>query len=993
VGEVSLPSFFDFFKAEKREEPPKRRRSVFSTDAIDDAPSFSLRDTLRRLQGKAPVPANRGTFDDSEGNLRDFKAYQFNGGEPNESLAQWYAMQSFIGHQMCAILAQNWLINKACSRPAEDSLRHWFNIVSLDGEEIGEEILADLRRADKKYALHKKLLQFIRKGRIFGLMIGIFCVESDDPDYYKNPFNPDGIGEGSYKGIALVEPYWCMPQLDMSAVSSPESLDFYTPQWWEINGKLYHRSHLCVFTGDEVADIYKPVYMYGGISVPQKIYERVYASERTANEAPALAMSKRTTILKTDAEKAYANKEEFDRNLRTWSRYRDNFGVKVADFEHEDITQLDTTLTDFDTVMMSQFQLVAAASDVPATKLLGTSPKGFNATGEYEQRSYHELLESIQEHFATPFVEKHHLCVMYSEIWPKYGEAFQTGVAWHPVDAPTSKEYAEIRRMDAETDIMLSEAGVVEAREIRQKILADEDSGFSNLDETPGDDLDAWNEKLQEVMQGTTDEDEWITVHPNGGDATGAHVLIGENGEIKAGMGGKFTGQKIGEIRKDFVGPGSHEANPKGQKIPKGLGPIDMGIGERMKADRIKREAERRKAGEAWREEFFAKRAKESEEQSNQSVQPSKLENEPEQPKTQKIPEGHERLSEPLKILKETEKAYGVETPGYKEAKETARYDIKELTYKQRELLKDGYPITWIPKSNANAEDGKIVSVPDWIAKRGGFSTKKENSGHQESGNSGNASPPASSSSLTKKPEKPVPPEWHGGGYWNGKVYAGNRVYIDNQEKKLSDEQLKELRTYESAKATYARVVKEEIRSAPKTYLNVRYADKEEAKRLGAKWDSEAKKWYHDERNGEMPEGLKKFTTAKRSTSASSSPALSGAVKEAQPQVNVNELTDLDKIGTLIGELQKKRKVYNNVVNEGGEGYNPYDAKLDEAQRRYSELRWGPPKAEEHHWAYSEAAVKRALMGEDSASFAMDEDDPDNYSEFLSEDDDELMQE
>ena len=52
------------------------------------------------------------------------------------------------------------------------------------------------------------------------------------------------------------------------------------------------------------------------------------------------------------------------------------------------------------------------------------------------------------------------------------------------------------------------------------------------------------------------DGDKWITVHPNGPDAKGAPVKIDEDtGEIKAGMGGKFNGEKINEARKDFVGP------------------------------------------------------------------------------------------------------------------------------------------------------------------------------------------------------------------------------------------------------------------------------------------------------------------------------------------------------------------------------------------------------------------------------------------------------
>ena len=68
---------------------------------------------------------------------------------------------------------------------------------------------------------------------------------------------------------------------------------------------------------------------------------------------------------------------------------------------------------------------------------------------------------------------------------------------------------------------------------------------------------------LQEVLQGlqgcAMDADKWITVHPNGPDHTGRPALIGENGEVKAGMGGKFNGEKISEARSSFSGPKSGE--------------------------------------------------------------------------------------------------------------------------------------------------------------------------------------------------------------------------------------------------------------------------------------------------------------------------------------------------------------------------------------------------------------------------------------------------
>lgn len=53
-----------------------------------------------------------------------------------------------------------------------------------------------------------------------------------------------------------------------------------------------------------------------------------------------------------------------------------------------------------------------------------------------------------------------------------------------------------------------------------------------------------------------TDGDRWITVHPNGKENKGTPVKLDEaTGEVKAGMGGKFNGQRISEARKSFSGP------------------------------------------------------------------------------------------------------------------------------------------------------------------------------------------------------------------------------------------------------------------------------------------------------------------------------------------------------------------------------------------------------------------------------------------------------
>lgn len=397
--------------------------------------------------------------------------------------AYWYGSQGFIGYQMCAIIAQNWLIKKACRIPARDAVRKGFDIKATN-EDVSPEVMDAIKAGNKRYRLNRHLMEFVDMGRVFGIRVAIFKVESDDPEYYVKPFNADGIKPGSYRGFVQVDPYWCVPELTKSSAMDPSSADFYEPNYWIINGDRYHRSHLVIMRGPEVPDILKPSYLYGGLSVPQMIYERVYAAERTANEAPQLAATKRMTVFYTDVARALANQQKFDESMLTWTQYRDNYGVKIADSVDDKIDQHDTSLADLDTVIMTQYQIVAAAANIPATKLLGTTPKGFNSTGEYEEANYHEELESIQTGDLTPLIERHITCMMRSEICPRFGiQPFPFEILWEPLDSMTSREVAEVRKINAETDkIYAIDIGAVDAVDVRNKLAVDKDGGFIGID-------------------------------------------------------------------------------------------------------------------------------------------------------------------------------------------------------------------------------------------------------------------------------------------------------------------------------------------------------------------------------------------------------------------------------------------------------------------------------------------------------------------------------
>ncbi|WP_230086523.1 DUF1073 domain-containing protein, partial [Providencia alcalifaciens] len=273
------------------------------------------------------------------------------------SQAAWYASQMFIGNNMCAIIAKHWLVDKACNMPARDAIRQGYDI-DCDNDDDSA-ISKKLRKRDKKYRIQHHLKELIHFGRVYGGRLALFVVETSNPkEWYENPFNLDGVTKGMYKGIKQIDPQWVTPDLTDSNIQDPASMDFYDPTYYVIAGRKYHKSHFIKFVPFPVPNVLKPLYNYFGVSVPERIYERVYASERTANEAPQLAMTKRLlTIGVNDTESA--DKNVIRENMAYFMEMRDNYGVQFMDSE-DTAQQFDTSLADLDATIMTQYQLVAA---------------------------------------------------------------------------------------------------------------------------------------------------------------------------------------------------------------------------------------------------------------------------------------------------------------------------------------------------------------------------------------------------------------------------------------------------------------------------------------------------------------------------------------------------------------------------------------------------------------------------------------------------------
>lgn len=413
----------------------------------------------------------------------------------SQDVAAWYASQSFIGYDACAWIGKHWLVDKAVSSPADDALRQGYEI-STDNKELSKMLL----EKDSHFNINASMSNFIATGRRLGGAVALFltCPEgTDETEYYKDPLNVEAVTE--YHGVVIVgaDDVHAMPI--SSDIDNPASHDYLNPSMYRIGQKSYHKSHMRIFIPYPVANRLKPTYRYFGQSLPERIYERIYAAERSANEAPLLAMTKRLKTLGVDLESILTSEEAMSvlqDNIRGLQEFADNSGVFVYDTGNGGgLSQIDTALGDLDALIMTQYQLCAAISEVPASKLMEQSIGGLGSTGEYEQKSYFERLESIQTNDLLPMLNMHHELVKQVN-----GVNDVSTVTWSPLDSPDAKEFAEIDSLNSASVAAVTTAGVIGQDEARAILDASKDSIYFGKLPKWEDDHGETDDMIDEVL-------------------------------------------------------------------------------------------------------------------------------------------------------------------------------------------------------------------------------------------------------------------------------------------------------------------------------------------------------------------------------------------------------------------------------------------------------------------------------------------------------------
>ncbi len=297
---------------------------------------------------------------------------------------------------------------------------------------------------------------------------------------------PQTIKRGDLRGFKVIEPIWTTPY--SYNTTDPTRGDFYKPVAWFVIGKRMHSSRLLTFIAREVPDILKPAYNFGGLSLSQLMEPYVFQWLRTRNSVSDLIHNYSVMCLKTDMaailqgtsngqSDSVAAQGLLDR-ARLFTQTRDNQGLTLLDKNREEMVAVNVPLSTLDKLQAQSQEHMAAPSHIPMVKLTGVTPSGLNASSEGEIKVWYDWVRSLQQSFFGPHLDRI-LKILQLNEFGSIDEAI--GYTFVPLNSPTVKELAEIRKADAETDDKYVAMGAISPDEVRERVGSDPNSGYNNL--------------------------------------------------------------------------------------------------------------------------------------------------------------------------------------------------------------------------------------------------------------------------------------------------------------------------------------------------------------------------------------------------------------------------------------------------------------------------------------------------------------------------------
>ena len=401
---------------------------------------------------------------------------------------------TFLGYPYLAQLSLISEYRLLSATIAEEATRNWIEIQSTDDEADKKAGGSGNAKSDKIKELEEELDRLDARA-IFKLAseqdgyfgrshVYIDTGDTDDPNELKKPigegdeFSINKLGKGKIKALRSIEPVWCYPAHYDAA--DPLKDNWYRPDTWFVMGKEIHRTRLLTFVGRPVSDLFKPAFSFGGLSLSQMAKPYIENWLRTRQSVNDLVQAFSTMVLKTDmAALMMGEGLELDKRLEYFNNTRNNRGVMAISKNDEDFANVSVSLSTLDELQAQAQEHMATPAQTPLVKLFGIQPKGLNASSEGELKVWEAREHAYQEYFFGP-----HLTIVFKlaqiNLWGKVDPDLT--YAFKSLSELDDIQKGNLKKVEAETDGILIDHGVLAPIESRRRLADDPDAPYRSID-------------------------------------------------------------------------------------------------------------------------------------------------------------------------------------------------------------------------------------------------------------------------------------------------------------------------------------------------------------------------------------------------------------------------------------------------------------------------------------------------------------------------------
>lgn len=294
----------------------------------------------------------------------------------------------------------SWLGNRIISTLPEDALRPW-RTMSWGGIQKDDTNLKALKKFEKTIRLKKTMLTAWKWARLYGGCLIIPILKSQPDEVLSEPLVLDQIQKDDLVAFHVLDRWRC--NHDGSVVTDVLDPKFGTPEHYMIaeSSVRIHHSRVIRFDGREVPYFVWRSNAMWNHSVMQILINNIKQYDTAISAITTMLFQMNVDVIMQGGLRASLSTK--DGAAKVVERFRQfvlnkSFnGVGVLDKDSEEYQRHPYSFSGVSDIFDKIMNDIAGAADTPFTRLFGQSPGGLNATGDSDDKHYHNHVCSRRE--------------------------------------------------------------------------------------------------------------------------------------------------------------------------------------------------------------------------------------------------------------------------------------------------------------------------------------------------------------------------------------------------------------------------------------------------------------------------------------------------------------------------------------------------------------------------------------------------------------------